>query len=181
MSLQRGECTTSALTAGVNLILVPETFTVLSAASLLSVSGRCKALDSSGDGYGRGEGCIAYMFLPQVRHDCLAVVSGSAVNQDGLSSSLTAPHGPSQQAVISKVGHPCLLSDVVAASVCLTARNPVGPEPAGACAAGLQAWAAASTELSNIRMLNMHGTGEPSTASTADCNTGLWGGLQFPF
>ncbi len=115
-SLERGECRDGALAAGVNLLLVPDTYTVLAAASLLSPAGRCKALDADGDGYGRGEACIAFTLKPfsggLLADDAFVAILGSAVNQDGLSSSLTAPNGRAQQAVVTKVrtdpGKPCL-------------------------------------------------------------------------
>jgi acyl transferase domain-containing protein len=70
---------------------------------MLAADGRCKTLDASADGYVRGEGCEV-LLLSRERGGsagvCAAVLLGSAVNQDGRSSSLTAPHGPSQQAVV---------------------------------------------------------------------------------
>lgn len=73
---------------------------------MLSVDGRCKALDAAADGYMRGEACIAHVLeaavqhMPPCMHGAAAVIMGTSVNQDGRSSSLTAPNGPSQQAVI---------------------------------------------------------------------------------
>lgn len=61
-AVQERQCPDGAAAAGVNLILVPETYRVLGAASLLSDSGRCKALDESGDGYGRGKSITAISF-----------------------------------------------------------------------------------------------------------------------
>eukprot|EP01031_Cornospumella_fuschlensis_P047531 gene47531-58229_t len=55
-ALRAGECTT-ALAAGVNLLLTPEPAIALSRARMLSPDGRCKTFDASADGYGRGEGC----------------------------------------------------------------------------------------------------------------------------
>lgn len=69
----------------------------------LALDGRCKSFDASADGYGRGEGClVAYMR----RQDGVAgaprgILHSTAVNQDGRSSSLTAPHGPSQYELIN--------------------------------------------------------------------------------
>lgn len=69
----------------------------------LSPDGRCKAFGAEADGYGRGEGFTATVLEPlgpaSAPH-ALALVAGSAVNQDGRSSGLTAPQGPSQQALI---------------------------------------------------------------------------------
>jgi acyl transferase domain-containing protein len=72
---------------------------------MLSAEGRCKTLDSSADGYVRGEGVGALLLAPlqanssrQLGQSVLAVLRGSAVNQDGRSSALTAPNGTAQQA-----------------------------------------------------------------------------------
>ncbi len=78
-----------------------------------SPNGRCKTFEASADGYGRGEGCVALVLKPAYAddrpsedgdsaHGALAVMRGSAVNQDGRSSSLTAPHGPSQAVLVTK-------------------------------------------------------------------------------
>eukprot|EP00951_Prasinocladus_malaysianus_P019213 scaffold155165_cov45-Prasinocladus_malaysianus.AAC.1 len=73
---------------------------VLCQAGMLSPTGRCKPLDSSADGYARGEAIVCLALQAGETHNPLAVLLGTAVNQDGRSSSLTAPHGPSQQLVI---------------------------------------------------------------------------------
>jgi acyl transferase domain-containing protein/SAM-dependent methyltransferase/acyl carrier protein/aryl carrier-like protein len=103
-SLRGGECDL-ALAAGVHLMLAPETGVFLSRAHALSPDGRCKAFSAAADGYGRGEGCgvVVLKRLSDARRDgdaVLALIRGSAVNQDGRSVGLTAPHGPSQEAVI---------------------------------------------------------------------------------
>lgn len=64
-------------------------------------------LDASADGYVRGEAVLAMVLTAFGRtsnaaaESPLAIILGSAVNQDGRSSSLTAPNGPAQQAVIT--------------------------------------------------------------------------------
>lgn len=74
----------------------------------LSADGRCKSFAADADGYGRGEGFSAILLETLSSSSSLAdgskpraIIAGSAVNQDGRSSGLTAPHGPSQQALIS--------------------------------------------------------------------------------
>ena len=67
--------------------------------------GRCKTFDASADGYGRGEGCVAVVLKPRGSTEgsppgALAVLRSTATNQDGRSSSLTAPNGPAQSALI---------------------------------------------------------------------------------
>lgn len=71
----------------------------------LSPVGRCKALDSTADGYGRCEAITLAMVHPIERvaasnSSTLAIMCGSAVNQDGQSSSLTAPNGPAQTSLV---------------------------------------------------------------------------------
>ncbi len=94
-----------AIAAGVNAILLPDGATAaMSQVSALAPDGRCKAFASDGDGYGRGEGFSALLLEPW--HEAagaqapLAVLAATAVNQDGRSSGLTAPHGPSQTALV---------------------------------------------------------------------------------
>lgn len=103
-SLRNGECE-MALAGGVNAMVMAETFVALSKAHMLSKEGRCKTFDESADGYVRGEGVgvLVLKRLSDAQRDgdnIIAVIKGSAVNQDGRSSSLTAPNGPQQQAVI---------------------------------------------------------------------------------
>jgi acyl transferase domain-containing protein/acyl carrier protein len=103
-SLRNGECE-MALAGGVNAMVMPETFVALSKAHMLSKEGRCKTFDEGADGYVRGEGVgmLVLKRLSDAERDgdnIIALIKGSAVNQDGRSSSLTAPNGPQQQAVI---------------------------------------------------------------------------------
>ena len=114
-ALATGDCN-RALSAGVNLLLVPTTTAMCQAAGMLALDGRCKALDAAADGYGRSEAAGALFLTPwppyfpsdgrpsdedgQVLEDHaapLVLLASSAVNQDGRSSSLTAPSGPMQQ------------------------------------------------------------------------------------
>ncbi|MBM0278821.1 type I polyketide synthase, partial [Micromonospora tarensis] len=103
-SLRRGECD-SALAGGVNALMSPGNFIVLSKMRALARDGRCKTFDAAADGYVRGEGCgmVVLRRLADARRDgdpVLAVIHGSAVNQDGRSSGLTVPNGSAQQAVV---------------------------------------------------------------------------------
>lgn len=103
-SIRRGECST-ALVAGVNLLLSPHLFVCFSALGALSADGVCRAFADGANGYVRGEGCGA-LVLKSYRQaladgdQILALIPGSAVNQDGISSSFTAPNGSAQQQVI---------------------------------------------------------------------------------
>ena len=93
----------AAAAAGANLILHQETLAIAQKAGMLAPDGRCKALSAAADGYGRAEalGVLLLQLAAAVDSSSMvAFLAGSAVNQDGRSSSLTAPNGPAQQAVV---------------------------------------------------------------------------------
>jgi acyl transferase domain-containing protein/NADPH:quinone reductase-like Zn-dependent oxidoreductase/acyl carrier protein len=103
-ALRSGECE-MALAGGVNVMLSPETTVSLSQAHMLSPDGKSKAFDARADGFARAEGCgmLALKTLKQAEADgdrIFAVIRGTAINQDGASSSLTAPNGPAQEALM---------------------------------------------------------------------------------
>ncbi|MDZ8184145.1 MAG: beta-ketoacyl synthase N-terminal-like domain-containing protein [Nostoc sp. ChiSLP02] len=94
-----------ALVGGVHLLLSPETSVAFARTRMLDADGSCKTFDADANGYVRGEGCgvIVLKRLSDAVADkdkILAVIRGSAVNHNGRSSSLIAPNGPSQQALI---------------------------------------------------------------------------------
>jgi 3-oxoacyl-(acyl-carrier-protein) synthase len=104
----------AALVAGVLLSLVPQSTLMVQRAGMLAPDGRCKVLDADADGYVRGEACRAMWIeaaaagegsmaaaAPGAAPVPLAVILGTAVNTNGRASSLTAPHGPTQQALIA--------------------------------------------------------------------------------
>lgn len=103
----------AALTAGVLLCLVPESTLMLTRATMLSPEGRSKTLDASADGYARGETCRVLCLRPHgatlageggsgggMHQLPLGLLLASAVNTNGRASSLTAPNGPAQQALL---------------------------------------------------------------------------------
>ena len=103
-ALRRGECGL-AIVAGVNLVLSPDLTIVFSQAGMMSQDGRCKVFDVSADGYVRGEGCgvvvlRGYGAAREAGDRIYAVVRGSAVNSGGQATSLTAPNGAAQEAVL---------------------------------------------------------------------------------
>jgi polyketide synthase 12 len=103
-ALRAGECGL-ALAAGVQAILAPDAFVLLSKTRAIAPDGRCKTFSANADGYGRGEGAIVValerLSVAQANgRRILALVRGSAVNHDGTSSGITAPNGTSQQKVI---------------------------------------------------------------------------------
>lgn len=92
-----------AVVAGVNAMIWQETTAGICQLQALSPVGRCKTFDSSADGYGRGEGFMAITLGNSCDDSSsMAIVVGSAANSDGRSSSLTAPHGPSQQELVAR-------------------------------------------------------------------------------
>lgn len=93
------------VSGGTNLMLLPSTTLNLAALGSLSMNGRCKTLDSTADGYGRGEGCVAILVgnAESQPSDIVGHIKGCECNQDGRSSSLTAPNGPSQSSLIFKL------------------------------------------------------------------------------
>ncbi|MEU8181975.1 amino acid adenylation domain-containing protein [Micromonospora sp. NPDC049047] len=105
-ALRSGECS-MALAGGVNVLLSPEVFVVLSKTGALAPDGVCKTFDKKANGYARGEGC-GVIVLKRLS-DALAagdpikaVIRGSAVNQDGRSSGPTVPNPKAQQDVIRR-------------------------------------------------------------------------------
>lgn len=105
-ALRAGECDL-ALAGGVNLMLSPYGFVLMSKFRALARDGRCKTFDAAADGYARGEGA-GLLVLQRLsdalanRNTVLAVIRGSAVNHDGRSSGLTVPNPEAQQDVIRR-------------------------------------------------------------------------------
>ncbi|MFZ5542945.1 MAG: SDR family NAD(P)-dependent oxidoreductase [Pseudomonadota bacterium] len=103
-SLRTGE-SNLVIAGGVNIMLAPEPYVLLSKFGMLAPDGHCKTFDARADGFVRGEGCTVVVMkrLADALADgdnILAVVRGSAINQDGRSSGLTVPNGIAQQAVV---------------------------------------------------------------------------------
>jgi acyl transferase domain-containing protein len=103
-SLRSGE-TNMALAGGVNLLLSPEITLSACQASMLAPDGRCKAFDSTADGFIRSDG-VGIVVLKRLS-DALdngdniwAVIRGSAVNHGGFSSGFSVPNKVAQEEVI---------------------------------------------------------------------------------
>ena len=98
-----------ALACGINMMLAERTSAATQVAGMLTLDGRCKTLDAAADGYVRAEACVVLHLLAHEAGEAgagsplapgTALLRGTFVNQDGRSSSLTAPNGPAQQAVL---------------------------------------------------------------------------------
>ena len=101
----------AAIASGINALLWHETTVGICQLQALSPVGRCKSFDASADGYGRGEGFSSvYLSNSNSSGDAIGIILGGAVNQDGRSSSLTSPHGPSQQMLLATSLRYCALS-----------------------------------------------------------------------
>ncbi|MCT2582276.1 beta-ketoacyl synthase N-terminal-like domain-containing protein [Actinophytocola gossypii] len=105
-SIRAGDCDV-AVVGGVNLLLDPSIFTVLSGFGALSADGRCRPFAADGAGYGRGEGggvVVLKRWSDAVRDrdNVLALVHATSVNHDGTCSGLTVPNGRAQRALIER-------------------------------------------------------------------------------
>ncbi|VBB80680.1 Putative polyketide synthase [Podospora comata] len=97
--------TDSALVAGVNLLLVPNTMHQLSAMHMLSPEGISHTFDDRANGYGRGEGIgslIVKRLSDAIRDgDTIrAVIRGTGANADGKTPSITQPSSVAQADLI---------------------------------------------------------------------------------
>ncbi|KAJ5374373.1 Acyl transferase/acyl hydrolase/lysophospholipase [Penicillium concentricum] len=106
-SLQTGEAST-AIAAGVNLILSHEFMSTMSMMKFLSSDGRCHTFDEKANGYARGEaaGCLILKPLDKALHDrnkIRAVIRGTGSNQDGRTAGITLPNGAAQESLIRSV------------------------------------------------------------------------------
>ncbi|OQD87457.1 hypothetical protein PENSOL_c077G02280 [Penicillium solitum] len=106
-SLQTGDSST-AIAAGVNLILSHEFMSTMSMMKFLSSDGKCHTFDEKANGYARGEaaGCLILKPLAKALHDqdkIRAVIRGTGSNQDGRTAGITLPNGAAQESLIRGV------------------------------------------------------------------------------
>ena len=107
LSLRAGECTT-AIAAGVHLLLTPGQLVGMSGAGMLSADGHCYAFDKRANGLVPGEAVAVVVLkrLSQAEADgdpIHAVISGSGVNYDGRTNGITAPNGVAQTDLLNTV------------------------------------------------------------------------------
>lgn len=102
--LRAGSCT-MAIAGGVNLYLHPANYAELSAAHMLSPSGRCRSFGEGADGFvpGEGVGCVLLKPLSQALADgdrIHALIRASAVNHGGRTNGYTVPSPAAQRDVV---------------------------------------------------------------------------------
>jgi acyl transferase domain-containing protein len=95
----------SAIVAGVNLIMAPGMSIGMSVQMTLSPEGSSKSFDASADGYARGEGVTALYVkrLDEAIRDgnpIRAIIRASATNADGKTAGLAMPNPEAHEAVI---------------------------------------------------------------------------------
>ena len=103
-SLKRQECDW-ALAGGVSLNLTPSVFEYMSAAGVISPSGKCIPFSRDSDGIllGEGAGMVALRRLEDAIRDkdaIWAIIRGSGINNDGRSLGLMAPAWKGQLALL---------------------------------------------------------------------------------
>ncbi|MEV6426101.1 beta-ketoacyl synthase N-terminal-like domain-containing protein, partial [Streptomyces sp. NPDC051662] len=97
-----------ALVGGVDLLIDPLTFVLLSRTGALSPDGLCQTFDSKANGYVPGEGAAALVLkpMPAALADgdvILGAISGVAVNNDGRTMGVTTPNLEAQIDLLGKV------------------------------------------------------------------------------
>jgi acyl transferase domain-containing protein/thioesterase domain-containing protein/acyl carrier protein/phosphohistidine swiveling domain-containing protein/SAM-dependent methyltransferase len=106
-SLRNRECDT-AIAAGVNLMLTPESFIAVSKSGMMSPSGKCFAFDKRANGMVPGEAVVSVVLkrLSDARKDkdqIYAVIKGSDINYDGKTNGITVPNGNAQVELLKSV------------------------------------------------------------------------------
>lgn len=107
MSLRGNECDT-AIAAGVNLLLTPALYIIMSQAGMLSPDGKCYAFAKQANGLVPGEAVAVLVLkrLSKARADgdpVYAVIKGSGINYDGKTNGITAPNGLAQTNLLKTI------------------------------------------------------------------------------
>jgi polyketide synthase PksN len=103
-AIHNGDCEL-AIAGGVNLILHPNKYQLLSGGQYLSTDGRCRAFGAGGDGYvpGEGVGAVLLKSLSRAIEDgdhIHGVIKASALNHGGKTNGYTVPNQIAQTNVI---------------------------------------------------------------------------------
>ncbi|KPM43172.1 Lovastatin diketide synthase LovF [Neonectria ditissima] len=98
----------AALVTAANLILEPGMYQMFRNLQMLSPDGTCKAFDHRANGFGRGEGVLAFVLKPVATalrdgDTIRAVVRAVASNQDGHTPALSQPNPVAQEDLIRSV------------------------------------------------------------------------------
>jgi polyketide synthase PksN len=106
-SIRNGE-SDLVIAGGVNLILHPNKYLLLSMGKFASSDGRCKSFGEGGDGYVPGEGIGAVLLKPLKKaiadkDHIYAVIKGSAINSGGKTSGFTVPNPNAQGDLVDNV------------------------------------------------------------------------------
>lgn len=104
-ALRSGECDVT-IVGSATAISDPSMLARYSRHRVLSVDGYSRGFSADGNGFAPAEGVASLVMMPLEQAQILgkpvlAVIRGSAVNEDGASSTLQAPNGRAQQAVIA--------------------------------------------------------------------------------
>ncbi|BDD11789.1 hypothetical protein FUAX_42210 (plasmid) [Fulvitalea axinellae] len=99
-----------ALTGGVNLIMRPESWIMLSKGGFLSPDGHCKSFDHRANGYVRSEGVGMVLLKPLSKaiadgDDIYSVINGTAVNSDGFTKDGYTVPSPDQQTAMLRAAY----------------------------------------------------------------------------
>ncbi|MBL4971619.1 beta-ketoacyl synthase N-terminal-like domain-containing protein [Bacillus halotolerans] len=106
-SLRNGECDT-AIVAGANLLITPDSYNAMNKAGMLSADGECYAFDKRANGMVPAE-AVAVIVLKRLSkaesdgNPVYATIVGSGINYDGKTNGITAPSGRSQSQLIKEV------------------------------------------------------------------------------
>lgn len=103
-SLRAGRCA-MAIAGGVNLLLHPTEYVMLSANNFLSTDGKCRSFGTGGDGYVPGEGVGTVLLKPLSRaiddnDHIYAVIKSTSVNHGGKTNGYTVPNPVAQGELI---------------------------------------------------------------------------------
>ncbi|CAI3954351.1 Acyl carrier protein (AcpP) (PDB:1ACP) [Commensalibacter communis] len=97
-----------AMAGGINIMLTPQSGSLVAKARFMAEDGKSKSFDAAADGYGRGEGCgvVILKRLEDAIEDgdkIHAVISGIGINQDGHNEGITVPSAVAQEKLIRSV------------------------------------------------------------------------------
>jgi acyl transferase domain-containing protein/SAM-dependent methyltransferase len=103
-SIRRGDCQW-ALAGGINLMVHPVKYNILSQNNIASTDGRCRSFGEGGDGYVPAEGVGAVLLKPLAQAESdgdhiYGVIRGSAINHGGRTNGYTVPNPLAQTEVI---------------------------------------------------------------------------------